>query len=245
MIKNLFIGVLLSVFLLCNFSMAAQEESPDEKQSYTIKENTMVFPHKREVNKWDFSIGASLTKLPFDWVETAMNAPMFNFHVNYGLPYGFSLSGDVLSLIISNQFRVGPRWNCELGDFAFNAGYDAAFMFGYMWFAGFNDKMRSVFTYPNVSVGYNLGKIALTLEGEVMFINWMRMTAGDEETNINGSFFTGGSVGLFVEQRIYKEKAFVIGLKGYYTKFFFLAWPAFSTFDRFYFLPELSFAVKL
>ncbi len=242
--KRLFLSVLFVASVAASY--AQDNAAPPAK--YDIKEHTLFLPHVIQSKHFDYGVGMSFAKIPFDWVETAIQAPLFNFHVNYGLPKGFSLSGDFTTLIVSNQLRVGPRWNAELGNFSFNVGYDAAFMYGFLPWFGFDDNINALFSYPNISFGYNFGSMALSLEGEVFIINRMRTRSGEEniETGFKrGYIFTGVTVGLYLEQRLTTNHTLTVAFRNNYTKYFYPAWMAFPTFNRYYYLPELYLAFQL
>ena len=187
----------------------------------------------------------SQIKLPFDWLETSVQAPLFQFHVNYGLPKNFSLDSRFSTLLVSNQISVGPRWHFQRNKFSFNLGYDVGFAFGYLNQFGFDTSASTWINYPNFSLGYRLGEITFTLKGEVVIVTSLFSSQGDNVVESEKNFFNGYTLGLYMEQRLYRNKVLVLGIKNNYARYHYMAWPAFSTFNRFYSMPEFYIGLVL
>jgi len=209
------------------------------KSPFDLTSKSMRFPH--HYKKWGFqtSVGFSMVKPPFDLVENAIQAPLVNFHTTFGMPYGFSLEGDITTLVVSNQITLGPRWNFIYKNFSFNLGYDFSFLAGWMTFGGFNNTGTGWIAYPNVSLGLKTSDVAFTLKGEAVIIVLSTMKAGENEVSRKTNYFNGGTLALYLEQRLWKNKVFVIGLKDNYVKLYWPCWMLFDTFDRYYHVPEL------
>lgn len=89
------------------------------QDTFDIAGASLYYPHPFKPGTVKLEVALSQVKLPFDWLETAVQAPLFHFHANYGLPKGFSLDGRFSSLFISNQVTLGPRWNYQSGNVSF------------------------------------------------------------------------------------------------------------------------------
>lgn len=212
------------------------------KPAFDLTSKSMRFPH--QYKKWGFqtSVGFSMVKPPFDLVENAIQAPLVNFHTTFGMPLGFSLEGDITTLVVSNQIALGPRWNFIYKNFSFNLGYDLAFLAGWMKFGGFNNTGTGWVHYPNASIGFKTRDVAFTLKGEVVILGQIMLKAGDNEVDRKKDYFNGGTLALYVEQRLWKDKVLTIGLKDNYVKLYWPCWFLFTTFDRYYHVPELYFS---
>ena len=224
--------------------MPAVAQEP-AKDTFDIVAASMYYPHQLRKREFTLEVALSQVKLPFDWLETAVQAPLFHFHANYALPKGFAIDGRFSSLFISNQITLGPRWNYQLDKVSFNVGYDVGFTFGYLNQFGFDSSVTSWINYPNASIGYRIGDVALTLKGEFVYVTSFSSKQGENEITTDKDFTNGYSIGIYVEQRIYQKKVLVLGLKNSYAKYHFMAWPAFSTFNRFYNIPEFYLGMIL
>lgn len=231
---------LILLFLLSAWLLPAQV--PVARDSFNIAASSMRYPH--QLKKWGFRIAAgfSLVDPPKDLLENAIQAPLVNIHMTFGLPWKLSLEGDVTTLVVSNQFALGPHLGFVIKNFSINMGWDVAFCYGQMNFAGFDNKSKIWIHYPNLSLGYKLKDIAFTLKGEVVGVSSLVQTSGTNEVERSKFFYNGFTFALYIEQRLWKNHVFVIGLKDNYEKFYWPTWMLFSTFNRFYHIPELSFS---
>jgi len=226
------------LFLVFAGSVAGQTEKPP----FDIASSSMRFPH--HYKKWGFQISAGLSfvKPPMDLLENAIQAPLVNIHMTFGLPWKFSLEGDVTTIIVSNQFALGPRLGFMIKNFSFNLGWDVAFVYGQLRQFGFDNNTKVWIQYPNLSLGYKLKNMAFTLKGELVSITYISQTSGENELTRSKNFFNGFTAALYIEQRLWKNHVFVIGLKDNYEKFYWPTWMLFTTFNRFYHIPELYFS---
>lgn len=233
------------IILLLLLSVSYSGANAQEADTFDIVSASMYYPHRLKSGEFAMELALSQVKLPFDWLETAIQAPLFHFHALYGLPKGFSLDGRVSTLFVSNQIAVGPHWSFEKGKVSFNVGYDVGYTFGQLNQFGFASSATSWINYPNLSVGYRYKDVAFTLRGEAVVVTAFSTKQGDNEISTEKNFSNGYTIGLYMEQRIHKNKVLVLGLKNTRAKYHYMAWPAFSTFNRFYNIPEFYIGLIL
>jgi len=228
----------LMVFLLLH-SARAQEVAVQD--TFDITNHSMRFPH--QYRKWGFQIGAGLlmVKPPMDLLENAIQAPLVDIHMTFGLPWRLSLEADVQSILVSNQISLGPRFGYGVKNFYFNVGWDFAFVYGQLRQAGFDNSTRVFIHYPNLSLGYKLKRMAFTLKGEGVVVTKLTQLTGENEVTRSKNFFNGITVGFYLEQRLWKNHVFIFGVKDNYLKYYWPTWMLFTTFNRHYHIPELSF----
>ena len=215
--------------------LTAQKESPP----IDIGKESMYFPHHYQKYKLQTGLGFYFTKLPYDWVENALEAPLIDLQLTFGLPAGFSLAGSVNTVVVSNQLTLGAKWNYIHRNFSFNLGYDLGYQLGIMNIAGFKNTGMSLIHYPNLSIGFKTKTLAFTFKSEAVVIAWGQMKTGEDLLTRNTNFFDGFTAAIYMEQRIFRKKILVIGIKDNYLKYYWPAWMVFSTFDRYYHIPEL------
>jgi len=194
------------------------------------------------ITHYKASIGFSMVQPPKDMVETAIQAPLFNFHGIVTLPWKFIVEGDVTSLIVSNQISLGPGINFSKDNFGLKLGWDAAFVFGQLKQFGFNNTTKAWLQYPNISASYQWNKMIFTLKAEAIVVSWVETKTGENQLSTDRNFFNGYSGAFYLEQRLHKNKVLVIGFKDSYVKYYWPVWLTFSTFNRFYHVPEISFS---
>ncbi|MEI7660913.1 MAG: hypothetical protein WCK34_01885 [Bacteroidota bacterium] len=120
----------LALFYMLILSMLASAQKPATKDTFDITTHTMQFPH--HYKKWGFQVsaGLSMVKPPEDLLESAIQAPLANVHVTFGLPWKLSLESDLTTIIVSNQLRAGPRITFPVGDFGIKGGWDIGWVYG-------------------------------------------------------------------------------------------------------------------
>jgi hypothetical protein len=219
--------------------------SADEQQISELNKNTVIYPAAYDFNDFQWSVGLMGTTLPKDWVETAIKAPLFTFNFKYGLPRNFSLSAAFEFLLVANQIRLGPQWGMEFDNFSFNVGFDLGYVFGALNQFGFKNKFKAFYNYPNISLGYRLNELFFTLQAELMFISGRQLTTDGIETGSSVNKLPGGTISIYLEQPLWKDRIFIIGLKNNITKFYYMAWPAFTTFNKLYWIPQLHLGLVL
>ncbi len=93
--------------------------------------------------------------------------------------------------------------------------------------------------YPNLSIGFKTKTLAFTVKGEAVIIAWGQMKTGENVLMNSPDFFDGVTGAIYLEQRIFKKKILIIGFKDNYVKYYWPAWMVFTTFNRYYHIPEL------
>ena len=232
--------LLILLIFLCARLLPAQ--TPIARDTFNIAASSMRYPH--QLKKWGFRIAAGFSMVlpPKDLLENAIQAPLVNIHMTFGLPWKFSLEGDVTTILVSNQFAAGPHFGFTKKNFSMNLGWDVAFCYGQLSQAGFANKTTMWIHYPNLSLGYKLKDIAFTLKGELVGVSSIVQTSGSNEVSKTKDFYNGFTAALYIEQRLWKNHVFIIGFKDSYEKVYWPTWMLFTTFNRFYHIPELSFS---
>ena len=232
--------IVLLVFLS---HFASQAQKPEE---FDIANSSLFYPRIPKLHKVKAAIMVLKYKFPEPWLEGAYHVPFFNIRSAMGLSRNLSAQMSLGTVLLSNQFSLGLYWHHRVArKFDFSVGYEAAGVFGRFKQAGFNSTMVGVIHYPGLSWGYRYKDIAFTLRGQVSFVGRVHVLVGESSISDDTNFYNGFNIGLYMEQRLWKNHVFVMGLSNHYTKFSYIAWPAFSSFNRFYNIPEISIGLVL
>ena len=230
----------LVLLLVSTFSWAQKNDDFD------ITRSSIYFPLVPKLHKVKSAVLLLKYKFPEAWLEGAYHVPFLSFQSSMGLKKNFSAQMSLGTILVSNQLSAGFRWNKRLGQkFAFNVGYDIATVFGKIKQSGFDSRVDAVIHYPNLSMGYRYKDIAFTLKGEVSVVGREKIRVGETAISDEKNFYNGFSIGLYMEQRLWKNHVIIMGLTNKYTKFNYIAWPAFSSFNRYYIIPEISLGLVL
>jgi hypothetical protein len=229
---------LIYLFLVVPLPVYSQSFKADKSHVEDSVFHYMILPGSLRTLETRTSFSFLFTQLPFDWVETSVEVPLFQLNNKFGLPEGFTLESSFQSMVVSNQLRSGLHWNFNLRRFSISAGIDAAFLFGKMKIAGFNNKTNGWCTYPVLSAGYKADKVSFTVLAEYSYINSLKITSGTSEILDSQNHESGPIISLFVEQALWKDHIMILGVINNFQKFYFPAWPAFSSFDRRFYIPQ-------
>jgi hypothetical protein len=233
---------LLFIFLLL-FSSGAYAQVAE----FDIRERSMYLPAPQKAGKFDHSLTLAQIYLPKQWLEESVSGPMVEYKANFALPKGFALNGNVKTLLVANEIRLGASWNCSLTDKIYlGIVYQVGFEFGILKEFGYNNTIRVWEQHPMVRLGYSFKNVAFTLQGKIDWMTGRRLVLDDYATNnLTGSMFNGYSFGLFIEQRLTRRNSICFGFISNFNKFHILGWPALNIVDHQYFIPEVNIGFKL
>jgi len=200
----------------------------------------LYFPAPLGLWQWQNSVGLAVATLPKDIVEEELNqSPALDVHSRLGFPVGLSLDARLLIQVLTNHISVGAKWSHTYGRFAFSVGDDIAWWFGFLTVEGFDNSANGWLNYPNISVGYDVGKFRLALKAEALLVLSFSSYAGENVIASDRNSFGGVSVAFAIEQPFWKSTHVTLGLKTSYLRFFYQSWFTYETFNRFLFIPEL------
>jgi hypothetical protein len=210
--------------------------------------NYFIYPDPFESNVFKHTVGLGLADLPEDHVEEAsdfIRGPILNYQARYGLPENFNIYGGVQSNLVTFHFSLGPRWHYRFKQLSAGLGYDIAYWFGALNQFGYKSNVHGWFHYPNLTIGYTFNKFAISLKGELIIQTSLITKSDDVEVSNSYNTLAGTIVGIYIEQPLWKDNVVVLGLKMYYAKFYYPVWAAFPTFDRYFYVPEITIGFNL
>lgn len=232
------------LFVCLLYALPAYSQQP---VTFDIRQKSMYLPAPQRSGKFHHSLSLIQVYLPHQWLEQSVSGPMVAYKANYALPAGLALNGTFRTLLIANVVQLGPSWNYSLTEHVhLGLAYQASFEFGMLKAFGYNNTMRVWQHQPSIRLGYSFRDIAFTLQGRLDWMMGTRLALEDYATsNITGSMFNGYSAGLFIEQRLTRNKAIGFGFLANFNKFNILGWPALMIVDHRYFIPEIAITFKL
>ena len=239
-------GLLLAISMFCPSSriFGQQKTSSAVRQqvsdSFDIKKGSFLLPLALPPWKYHHSISVFYVVTPRDWTADIINAPMFYYAGKYTLPYGFNLQASLATLFISNRINFGPFWNYSVNNFHFGAGWQVVFNLGVLNQFGFHTWIKGWEQQPSLTAGYSFKKAAVILRGDLYWTNAFYISEGKNVIPYTTSFINGYSVTGSVEQRLYQNKVMSFGVKLYYVRYHFIAWPAFPVNQYKYWVPEFQ-----
>ena len=225
------------------FAQADSTLSIRQRNVFDIEKSSFIFPHVWKPGALKAAVGLTSTKFPLDYVESALRIPLIDVSATIGLQKGFDLSANFNSIYIANQARLGLHWNKSWEKLSTKIGYDVGFIFGALTQFGFDNRTSAWSHYPNASLGFKVRDIAFTLKSEANIVTYINTTAGGIKVTEFTDFFNGGSLGIYVEQRLWANHVLIVGCRDNYVKYYYPVWPSFSAFNRRYHNVEFSLAL--
>lgn len=203
---------------------------------------SFLYPQRMQSGSLKYFAGMSHANLPEDVVESddLFRAPLFKFHTLFGIPKNFLIEGSLNTNIVTWHISIGAKWNYVFDKFSFALGYDVAYLFGGLRKFGFDSSIRGWMNYPNIAAGYKFSKFTISVKGELVLVTSLTQTADDLKVASDLNTFSGYTITFAVEQPLWKDNYFLVGMKINKLKFYYPQWAAFSTFDRFFFIPEFT-----
>ena len=234
-----FLGILGAVALLLMVNTASAQEP-------SARPPGIASPAPLRLWQWERSIGLSLSTLPRVIVEEELNqSPALDLRSRLGLPWGFSADARLLIQVLTNHLEFGGSWSFAIGRFAVSLGDNSAWWFGFLTIDGFDNSANGWLNYPNISLGYDFGRFRVVLRAEMLLVLSFRSYAGDYLLSSDKNGFGGFSSSVTIEQPFWKNTHVLIGFKASYLKYFYQSWFTYETFNRYLFIPELSFGFIL
>ena len=202
--------ILLVIFWQGNSLHGQLVKSDDENLEF----HSMILPGSLNIWETKTSLSVLFTHLPYDWVEIAVQVPLFQITNKIRFPKGFTLESHFQSIIISNQLRVGPHFYFDVGKFSVGAGFDNEFMFGKMQIAGFNNKSRGWSMYPN----FNKQKdwlLEIPQFGDNSILVGTTALTDNCKYSLEGIYKVIDGIGFFGDTVVLKQTSDKISLFGY------------------------------
>jgi len=200
----------------------------------------IFYPQRLSEGAWWNSVGFTAGAPPVEITEALqVRWPAFDYHTLYGLPKGFLLDGRATVQVLQNRLSAGPKWASAVGPVSFSIGWDLAYWFGALTVGQFDSKAHGWESTPNITLGYQLGDVAASLKSEAIYVHSLTTYQADLEVGSTKRTFAGYAFTITLEQPFYKDQYLTLGFRAMYTKFYWMTWSLFPTFDRYLFFPEI------
>ena len=214
----------------------------------TLREKRLFFPYPMTEKNWYSSLGLTLTKMPQEITEEVqIRVPAIDFHVLRNLGRGFYLDGRINFELLQNHLSIGPRYSQVINQqFSFSVGDDIAWWFGFLNISEFQTRASGWLNYPNFSLGYRMHHhMLLTLKSEWMLNLYYQSKVGSDVTSTSHRTYAGWTLGIYLEQPLYRKANFLLGLRAIHSNFFWETWSLFEPFEPTLFFPEIIIGIPL
>jgi hypothetical protein len=238
-----------SAFALCPSANAAETGKPAAKapsgvqsvEQVASQRGFLYYPSAPPAGKMRFSLGATYDAIdPAVMYGMSIRFPQLALDFQDSLGKGFLFKAHINSMLITNEVLVGLAYNWQgPGPWSFGAAVNAGMFLGKLGQLGFDALTIGAEYRPELTVGYSLGDIALSLRGSLILIGPERARVGELWGGFdNPNLFTGHSEILYVENTTRSGSVWYFGAGAMTTRAHYAFWvlfpysPALYTYPR-------------
>ncbi|HEX5099593.1 MAG TPA: hypothetical protein VFV94_08845 [Polyangiaceae bacterium] len=204
------------------------------------KKGFTFFPSIQDPGRFRIAVGAY-----YDAIDPAVvygmnvRVPQVSVDARLGLGDGWSLKAHLNSMYITTELLLGASYAGHFGNWSLEGTFTAGVYLGKLDSGGFDVVLLSPEYRPELALGYELGKVALTLRGSVMLMGPETVRVGDTWGGLDNSHaFVGHSEMLFVENTTQSNSVWYFGVGSMTTRAYYAMWllfpdsPALFTYPR-------------
>lgn len=195
-----------------------------------------------------FAIGFISTTMPYDVTEELhYRVPAIDLRWIKRLSQKLALDVHGSVQVFQNLLTIGPRWATRLNDrWSIGIGNEVGYWFGVVNVESVKTRGHGFQNVPNFSIGRRFNRrVLLTFRADAQMNFGIRSYAKQTELTTDHKVLSGSSYTLILEQPFYGKKVLGVGLRGFYTDFFWQTWTLFETFDRNLFYPQVVVNLNL
>ncbi|HVZ37452.1 MAG TPA: hypothetical protein VG963_33760 [Polyangiaceae bacterium] len=213
------------------------EKTPLERAG----EQGFVFhPSAPERAAFRFAIGGSYDAIdPQVMFGYNLRVPQLSLDARYGLGRGWSLTGHFNSMFVTSEMLFGASYGQHFGPWSYAVDASAGVYFGKLGQLGFDAVFVAAQYRPEVALGYQIGRLAITLRANLLLLGPERAFVGGVSGGFdNARLFTGHSETLTVENATQGGSLWYYGLGLLTTRSYYALWllfpdsPALFTYPR-------------
>ena len=193
------------------------------------KKGFIFYPSVQAPQAFRFAVGAF-----YDAIDPAVmygfnvRVPQVTLDARYGLGEGWSLKAHLNSYLITTELLLGGSYAWQAGNWSLEGAMSVGLYIGKLGQIGFDTLLLSPEYRPELALGYDLGKVALSLRGSIMFMGPEKAWIGDAEGGFdNSNAFVGHSEMLYVENTTQSNGVWYFGAGAMTTRAYYALWLLF------------------
>ena len=189
-----------------------------------------------------FSLGATYDAIdPAVMYGMSIRFPQLALDFQDALGKGFLFKAHINTMLITNEALVGVGYNWKgAGPWSFGGAFSAGVFLGKLGHLGFDALTIGAEYRPELTVGYDLGAVALSLRGSLILIGPERARVGDLWGGFdNNNVFTGHSEILYVENTTRSGSVWYFGAGAMTTRAHYAFWLLFPDSPGLYTYPRV------
>jgi len=241
---------LSSAFALCRSANAAETAKPPAPapsgaksvEEVATQRGFLYYPAAPPAGKMRFSLGATYDAIdPAVMYGMSVRFPQLALDFQDSLGKGFLFKAHINTMLVTNEALVGIGYNWHAGGpWSVGAAVSAGVFLGKLGGFGFDALTIGAEYRPELTIGYSLGDVALSLRGSLILIGPERARVGELWGGFdNPNLFTGHSEILYVENTTRGGSVWYFGAGAMTTRAHYAFWVLFPDSPGLYTYPRL------
>jgi len=202
----------------------------------------LYYPSAPPAGRMRFSLGATYDAIdPAVMYGMSVRFPQLALDFQDSLGQGFLFKAHINTMIITNEALIGVGYNWHgQGPWSVGAALNAGVFLGKLAGLGFDALTIAGEYRPELTVGYSLGDIALSVRGSVILLGPERARVGDLWGGFdNPNLFAGHSEILYVENTTRSGSVWYFGAGAMTTRAHYAFWLLFPDSPSLYTYPRV------
>jgi hypothetical protein len=206
-----------------------------EKKGFTF------YPSVQKPGAFRFALGAF-----YDAIDPAVmygfnvRVPQVALDARWGLGDGWSIKAHLNSFLVTTEVLAGGSYSWHAGSWSVEAAMSVGVYVGMLDQLGFSTLLLSPEYRPELTLGYDLGKIALSLRGSLLLMGPEKVWVGDATGGLdNSNAFVGHSEMVYVENTTQSNGVWYFGAGAMTTRAYYALWLLFPDSPGLYTYPRI------
>ncbi|HET7544893.1 MAG TPA: hypothetical protein VFK05_33730 [Polyangiaceae bacterium] len=248
---------LASAFALCGSANAAEtgqvappapapaastSQGPKSVEEVGKERGFLFYPAPAPAGKFRFGLGATYDAVdPAVMYGMTIRFPQLALDFQDSLGKGFLFKAHINTMLITTEVLLGVGYNWRgAGPWSWGAAINAGLFNGKLNAGGFDALVIGAEYRPELTIGYDLGQVALSLRGSLILIGPEQAKVGDLWGGYdNASLFTGHSEILYVENTTRSGSVWYFGAGAMTTRAHYAFWVLFPDSPGLYTYPRV------
>jgi hypothetical protein len=222
--------------------VAAQPDVLEKTPLERANEQGFAFhPSAPERGAFRFAVGAFYDAIdPQVMFGYNLRVPQLALDARYALGQGWSLTGHFNSLFVTNELLLGASYAQRSGPWSFAVQASAGVYLGKLEQFGFDAAFLAGEYRPEIALGYQIGRLAVTLRANLLLLGPERAFVGGVSGGFdNARLFTGHSETLIVENATESGSLWYYGVGLLTTRSYYAFWLLFPDSPGLFTYPRL------
>jgi hypothetical protein len=208
---------------------AAAPAAPTTRVREVERKGFVFAPSVQDPGAFRFSLGATYDAIdPAIMYGMKFRIPQVVLDGRVGLGNGWSFRAHLNSMYVTTELLVGGSYAYHAGPWSLEAALNVGLYVGKLGTGTFDVLLLSPEYRPDLSIGYDLGKVALSVRGSLVFMGPEALDVGGAHGGLDNSHaFVGHSETVYVENTTQSNGVWYFGVGAMTMRSYYALWLLF------------------